>query len=277
MKITLWGTRGSVASPGPETTRYGGNTACVEVRGGRGTLLVLDGGTGIRRLGGTVEPAIPRVDIFLSHLHMDHLQGLGFFGPLYRPGQEVHIWGPPSPNFDLLSRLTRYFSPPLFPVRLRELPCRLTLHDVPAEPFEIAGLEIRADFICHPGPTVGYRITENSASVAYLPDHEPGLGAAQLPADGTWISGYEVSAGVDLLIHDAQYTEEEYADRVGWGHSSVQRAVEFAHAAGARRLVTFHHDPSHNDAACDALIETARRASTKVLVLPGLEGATFEV
>lgn len=276
MKITLWGTRGSVASPGPETTRYGGNTSCVEVRGGAGALLVMDAGTGIRRLGTTVEPGIPRIDLFLTHLHMDHLQGLGFFGPLYRPGQEVHIWGPPSPTVDLHGRLTRYFSPPLFPVRLRDLPCRLSLHDVPDEPFEIRGLEIRGDFICHPGPTVGYRISEGKNSIAYLPDHEPGLGSAHLPESEAWISGYDVCAGVDLLIHDVQYTEQEYADRVGWGHSSVHRALEFAHAAGARRLVTFHHDPSHNDAQCDELLESARSASTKVLVLPGLEGATFE-
>jgi ribonuclease BN (tRNA processing enzyme) len=247
------------------------------VRGAGGALLVMDGGTGIRRLGATVEPGISRIDIFLSHLHMDHLQGLGFFGPLYRPGQEVHIWGPPSPTLDLYARLTRYFSPPLFPVRLRELPCRLALHDAPEGPFEVAGLEVRADFVCHPGPTLGYRITEGKAAVAYLPDHEPGLGAARLPASRQWISGYEVSADVSLLIHDAQYTAEEYADRIGWGHSSIARAVEFADAVGARRLVTFHHDPSHGDPMCDAMLQTARRTTSQVLVMAGLEGATFEV
>jgi phosphoribosyl 1,2-cyclic phosphodiesterase len=131
MRITLWGTRGSLASPVPETVRYGGNTACVEVRGADGTLLVLDAGTGIRRLGASVGSDVRRVDILLTHLHMDHIQGLGFFKPLEQPGQEVHIWGPPSTTLDLRDRLARYLSPPLFPVRLRDLPCRLTLHHVP--------------------------------------------------------------------------------------------------------------------------------------------------
>jgi phosphoribosyl 1,2-cyclic phosphodiesterase len=277
VKIALWGTRGSVASPGPETTRYGGNTSCVEVRGHDGTYLVLDAGTGIRRLGNSIVHDVARIDIFLTHLHMDHVQGLGFFRPLYRPGQEIHIWGPPSPTLTLHARLSRYFSPPLFPVRLRELPCRLALHDVPEAPFTVGEFEIRGDFVCHPGPTVGYRITEGKLSAAYVPDHEPGLGAAELPADRAWVSGYDLCAGADLLIHDVQYTEEEYADRVGWGHSSVRRAVEFAHAVGARRLVTFHHDPSHNDATCDALLEQARGISAKVQIAAGIEGASFDV
>ena len=122
MRVTLWGTRGSLAAPGPETVRYGGNTSCVEVRCADGTRLILDAGTGIRRLGGRIGPEAGRVDLLLTHLHMDHLQGLGFFRPLDEPGQEVHIWGPPSTTLDLRARLSRYLSPPLFPIRLRELP-----------------------------------------------------------------------------------------------------------------------------------------------------------
>jgi len=162
----LWGTRGSIATPGAETTRYGGNTSCVEVRGSHGTLLVLDAGTGIRRLGAQVA-SVGRVDVLLTHLHMDHIQGLGFFRPLDEPGREVHIWGPPSTTLSLGARLSRYLSPPLFPVRLRDLPCRLTLHDVPLGHFEIEGLEIVAALVYHPGPTVGYRITENEAAIAF--------------------------------------------------------------------------------------------------------------
>src|SRR3990172_7007452 len=145
MKITLWGTRGSLASPGPENLRYGGNTSCVEVRGIDGTILVLDAGTGIRRLGTALEPGVKRIDILLTHLHFDHIQGLGFFEPLYRPELEVHIWGPPSATLDLPSRLVRDFSTTLFPVRLGDLPCRPCLHDVPLEPFEIGGLTIGAN------------------------------------------------------------------------------------------------------------------------------------
>jgi len=137
MDVTLWGTRGSLATPGPETARYGGNTSCVGVRGGDGTLLVLDAGTGIRRLGGTLDASLKRVDILLTHLHMDHIQGLGFFAPLYRPGVEVNIWGPVSSKLTLRERIMRYLSPPLFPVSLRELPCELSLHEVPCGEVDI--------------------------------------------------------------------------------------------------------------------------------------------
>lgn len=277
MRVALWGTRGSLPTPGPETVRYGGNTSCVEVRGADGSRLVLDAGTGIRRLGGRVEPD-GRVDLLLTHLHMDHIQGLGFFRPLDRPGQEVHIWGPPSTTLDLRARLSRYLSPPLFPVRVRDLPCRLTLHDVPLDRFEIGGLRITAALVCHPGPTVGYRITEGGASIAYLPDHEPALGTHRFPGEPEWTSGFELAAGADLLIHDGQYSEAEYAQHVGWGHSSIAQALRFAAAAGVKRLVTFHHDPGHDDRTLDALHEEARGAvDPPCALVPGTEGATFDL
>jgi phosphoribosyl 1,2-cyclic phosphodiesterase len=278
MKVTLWGTRGSLASPGPETVRYGGNTSCVEVVGSDGTRVVLDAGTGIRRLGGTLGPESGRVDLLLTHLHMDHIQGLGFFRPLDEPGQEVHIWGPPSTTLDLRARLSRYLSPPLFPIRLRDLPCRLTLHDVPLQAFELGALRIVPAPVCHPGPTVGYRISEGPVSIAYLPDHEPALGAHRFPDSPEWTSGYDLAAGVDLLIHDAQYSAAEYRQHVGWGHSAVPHALAFAAAAGVKRLATFHHDPGHDDAALDRMLEEARSAfDLDFEVAPGTEGARFEV
>ena len=278
MKVTLWGTRGSLAAPGPETIRYGGNTSCVEVRGKEDALLVLDAGTGIQRLGATVRGGGGRIDLLLTHLHMDHIQGLGFFEPLYEPDREIHIWGPPSPTLDLRTRLARYLSPPLFPVRLRDLPCRLTLHNVPPERFEVGGLEVEAELVCHPGSTVGYRISEGPRSVAYLPDHEPALGVRELPGEPEWTSGFDLAAGADLLIHDAQYTTEEYQERIGWGHSAIRDAVVFATLAGARRLVPFHHDPTHDDAMLDR-IDSAVRASADLAfrLSAGMEGATFEL
>ena len=197
MKVTLWGTRGSLATPGPESVRYGGNTCCVEVRGADGSVLVLDAGTGIRRLGDGLDPATKRVDILLTHLHMDHIQGLGFFGPMFDPDQQVHIWGPPSTTMDLRGRLARYLSPPLFPIGLRDVPCRLEFHDVVSlGQFQVGGFEILAALVCHPGPTVGYRITGDGASVTYLPDHEPALVATSLPQEPEWISGFELAVGV---------------------------------------------------------------------------------
>ena len=278
MRVTLWGTRGSLAAPGPETVRYGGNTACVEVRGKRNALLVLDAGTGIQRLGAMVRGGRGRIDLLLTHLHMDHIQGLGFFEPLYERGREIHIWGPPSPTLDLRTRLARYLSPPLFPVRLRDLPCRLTLHNVPPERFEVGGLEVEAALVCHPGSTVGYRISEGTRSLAYLPDHEPALGLREFPGEPEWTSGFDLAAGADLLIHDAQYTTEEYQKRVGWGHSSIRDAIAFATVAGARRFVPFHHDPTHDDAMLDC-IDSAVRTSGDLPFefVAGTEGATFEV
>src|SRR4029077_2280829 len=189
---------GSLASPGAETARYGGNTSCVEVRGARGTVLVLDAGTGIRRLGASLPPGLgSRVDILLTHLHMDHIQGLGFFAPLFDEATETHIWGPVGTVLDLRSRLVRYFSPPLFPVHLRDIP-RLVLHDVTGGEFVIGEFRVTAALVCHPGPTIGYRVATDRATLAYLPDHEPALGVPRFPEAADWTSGYALAAGADL-------------------------------------------------------------------------------
>ena len=270
MRVRLWGTRGSVASPGPDTVRYGGNTACVEVRTD-GALLVLDAGTGIRPLGVSLRGFDGRIDLLLTHLHLDHLQGIGFFEPIFGTDAEIHIWGPPSTTLSLRERLSRYLSPPLFPVRLRELGSNVTLHDVPHRPFTIGDVTVRGEPIIHPGPTLGYRIGNGAGSLAYLPDHEPALGAPRFPIDAAWTSGHGLAAGADLLIHDTQYTPEEYPRKVGWGHSSWEHTWAFARQAEARTLVTFHHDPSHADDALDAIVaELAAREGPAVLA--GTEG-----
>lgn len=277
MKIRLWGTRGSLATPGEATIRYGGNTSCVEVRGDDGTLLVLDAGTGIRPLGDAIPRGLSRVDILLTHLHMDHIQGLGFFAPFFSTDAEVAIWGPPSITASLHQRLTRYLSPPLFPVELRDFAARPRLHDAPThESVRLGSVEVSAALILHPGPTVGYRLATSEGTLAYLPDHEPALGARTSLEPPPWLSGGGLAEGVDLLIHDAQYTAEEYAHRIGWGHSTLDLAVTFAQLTGARRLVTFHHDPGHDDAMLDA---AAQRLPVPdgLTVEPGREGATFVV
>jgi phosphoribosyl 1,2-cyclic phosphodiesterase len=272
MRVCLWGTRGSIASAGPETVAYGGNTSCVEIQDGDGTVLILDAGTGVRRVGDTYEQP-RRLDILLTHLHMDHIQGLGFFGPFFRDDFEVHIWGPPSTTQDLRARLTRYLSPPLFPVRLRDVAARLELHDVPTGTFNVGKLSVSGQVVIHPGQTLGYRISSGARTVTYLPDHEPSLGVERLPAEPDWTSGYDLAQAADLLIHDAQYTDAEYAERRGWGHSRASDAVALAALAGARRLVTFHHDPAHDDRALDAMLDDARRLAPPALeVLPGREG-----
>jgi phosphoribosyl 1,2-cyclic phosphodiesterase len=275
--IRLWGTRGSLATPGTETARYGGNTACVEVRHTDGTLLVLDAGTGIRGLGSTLDASVRRIDILLSHLHMDHIQGLGFFPPLVNPGLEVHLWGPMSTTQHLRTRLTRYLSAPLFPVYLRDLPW-VHVHDVAVSEFEIGPFRIQSNLICHPGPTLGYRISTSECAVAYLPDHEPALGLRGQFLDSDWTSGYSLAAGVDLLIHDGQYTETEYAACVGWGHSSIRQALQFAALADVGRLVLFHHNPTHTDDDLDRIIENAvAHEQPSFAVTGGMESETFQL
>jgi len=278
VKLRLWGTRGSLPSGAPENVRYGGNTSCVEVRG-EGACLVLDAGTGIRRAGNAIDSNVDRVDILLTHLHMDHIQGLGFFRPLNQEGMEVHIWGPSSRQLDLSGRLTKYLSPPLFPVRLRDLPCKWALHDVPlGEAFDIGGLRITADFVAHSDATLGYRIQEKSVSVVYLPDHEPALGHDQIPNDRTWLSGYRLAEGADLLLHDSQYFADEYAAHIGWGHSSLPQTLAFAEATAVRRLVTFHHDPSHSDTALDKLHSNLRKeCSLPFELIAGQEGTVLQL
>lgn len=276
--ITLWGTRGSLASPGTDTAGYGGNTSCVEVRGADDTVLVLDAGTGIRPLGSSLPPGLRRVDVLLTHLHMDHIQGLGFFGPLYRSDLEVHIWGPASTTQSLRTRLTRYLSPPLFPVHLRDLPCKIFLHEVPCGDFHIGPFSISSALVCHPGPTVGYRIATDEASIAYIPDHEPALGMENVPDEPAWTSGHDLASGVDMLIHDAQYSNEEYHQRIGWGHCSVEQAVQFATLAKVKRLLLFHHDPAHSDHEVERILHAASLSLRPPFeVTAGAEGSIYRL
>jgi len=276
--VTLWGTRGSIAAPGPETEHYGGNTSCIQITGREGTVLILDAGTGLRRLGRTLAPDIRRVDILLTHLHMDHLQGLGFFGALRNPATDVHIWGPASTTLNLRARLTRYLSPPFFPVMLRDLPRMPALHEVPCAEFDVGEFHVHTSLVNHPGPTVGYRIESAAGVVAYMPDHEPALGVQHFPIGPDWTSGYSVARDADLLIHDTQYTPAEYAEREGWGHSSIAHTLAFAQLVQARQLITFHHDPDHTDADLERMTaEALERARPACAVTIGAEGALFEL
>lgn len=278
MQVTLWGTRGSIPAPGPETYRYGGNTSCVEIRGSEGTLLILDAGSGILRLGASLPDSLRRVDILLTHLHLDHILGLGFFGPLRDQDCQVHIWGPASTTFSLKEGLSRYLSPPLFPVFMRDLQSDPFLHAIAGNEFEIGEFRISSAPVVHYDPTLGFRIASSGASMAYLPDHEPALGVDDFPMSGEWTSGYALAEGVDLLIHDAQYTREEYQDRVGWGHSSIPDAYDFAAMTGVNHLVPFHHDPGHSDTDLDRMFgQQLRSRRLPFIVTPGAEGMTFEL
>ena len=253
MRLRVWGARGSVPAPGQETMRYGGNTSCVQVTLDDGTTLVLDAGTGIRTLGLTLAQIDGPVHILLTHLHLDHIQGLVFFAPMFRAESEIVVWGPAAPEAPLRDRIARYISAPLMPVEVRELPCQPSFREAETTEWRIGGASVRAASVTHRGPTLGYRITEGDTSVCYIPDHEPGLGAPLETLEDEWVSGLDLAAGADVLIHDAQYTDEEYPRHLGWGHCSTADVLTFARRAEAKRLLAFHHDPMHSDGFLDVL------------------------
>jgi phosphoribosyl 1,2-cyclic phosphodiesterase len=252
----VWGCRGSLPTPGEATVRYGGNTSCVQVQTEDGVPVILDAGTGIKRLGGELVGA-ERIHVLLTHLHLDHVEGLRFFAPLWHEATEMHLWGPPSPLYSLRDRIARAFSPPLFPVDLADITARIVFHDVPDSSWELEGIGIEAHHVSHPGSTVGYRLELDGRVLAFIPDHEPVLGVEFVSLANEWISGHALAAGADVLVHDCQFSESEYPDRVGWGHSSVAHAVCFAQRAEVGRLVLFHHDPDRTDDGVDSLVERA--------------------
>ena len=265
MNVRIWGCRGSLATPSPDTVRYGGNTSCVELRPAGGGLLVLDAGTGIRRLGIALEAEHPRtVHLLLTHMHLDHVEGLGFFRPLFDPDVELHIWGPAAPDRSLRDRIAAYLSPPLFPLPFDTIPASFVFHEIDgADEWAI-------------GPTLAYRLEEDGRSFAFIPDNEPALGVDLSSASPNGVSGRSIAAGVDVLFHDSQYTADEYATRVGWGHSSLPDLAHFVRLAEPRRVVMFHHDPTHGDDALEQMHESAvelagRDAPPLELAYEGLE------
>jgi phosphoribosyl 1,2-cyclic phosphodiesterase len=260
--VKLWGVRGSTPVPSPAVAGFGGNTPCVQVTAADGTELILDAGTGIRELGEDIVGRRRRVHILLTHLHVDHIQGLVFFAPMFDSDAEVTVWGPPAGGRALRDRLARYISNPFSPIEIRDLAAKVSFVDTPRKPSRISGVEVRASLVAHRGPTLGYRLSEDGASLAYLPDHEPGLGQRLDAADARWISGHGLARDASLLIHDAQYADDEYAAHRGFGHSSLSDALAFARRCGPRRLALFHHAPGHDDERLLALgAEAAARWS----------------
>jgi phosphoribosyl 1,2-cyclic phosphodiesterase len=279
--VTFWGTRGSIPTPGAQTNRYGGNTSCVAVSAGGDRLVILDAGSGIRPLGRSLLDAHPNAmtaEILLTHTHWDHIQGLPFFAPLNRAGNTVRIFGPRQGDVALETIIDRQTDATVFPIPIRALAAELTVTEVTPGPFEVDGFRVETCRLRHPGTTLAYRLTprEGGASMAYVTDNELGTGGSyDVPAD--WRRQLVRFLGdVDLLIHDAMYGDDLIEARAGWGHSSPRQAVELAAECGARRLLLFHHEPEHDDATIDALLDGARavaaRAAPTLRVDAALEG-----
>jgi phosphoribosyl 1,2-cyclic phosphodiesterase len=282
VKVKIWGARGSIPAPGPRTARYGGNTSCVQVTLSDGTILVLDAGSGIRDLGQSIPPDCGRIHILLTHLHLDHIQGLLFFAPFFRSDTEIVIWGPPAQGRPLRDRIGRFLSAPLSPIEIRALPAKVSFRVCPAGEWQLGSAQVSAAQVRHRGPTLGFRIADAGATLCYLPDHEPALGVSLADLAPSWISGFALAEGCSLLLHDCQYTDEEYAERVGWGHSRVTDALLFAQRSEVEQVVLFHHDPLHTDATLD-LLHTGALERWATLGRPGgelalaVEGAEFDV
>lgn len=290
MQVRFWGTRGSIATPGPQTVRYGGNTSCVEVRTQKGTLIVLDAGTGLRVFGDALMAAggAKRGHILIGHTHWDHIQGFPFFTPLFVPGNEWDVYAPRGFGESLQETLAGQMQYTYFPVSLDALGATIRYHDLVEGSFMIDEVRVTARYMNHPALTLGYKLEADGLTVVYATDHECHSHAAALPGPpqghdqapthpGDQRHGAFI-AGADLLIHDTQYTAEDYASHAGWGHSTLEYAVDLALAGGVKQLALFHHDPRRDDAAVDALVSTSRQrvldAGGTLDVFAAAEGAS---
>jgi CheY-like chemotaxis protein/ribonuclease BN (tRNA processing enzyme) len=277
MTVRFWGTRGSIATPGARTVRFGGNTSCVEAVTDSGKRFVLDCGTGARELGAHLAATAPKpigINILLGHTHWDHIQGFPFFAPLFIPGSRVDVYAPQGGGRSLSTVLAGQMEFTYFPVELGQLAATIACHDLPEGTHDIDGVAVRAQYLNHPATTLGYRMEADGVSVAYLCDHEPYSPALWRPdakpgriesilhAGDRRHTGF--LTGADLVIHDAQYTPDEYPAKKNWGHSTYEYVVEVAAAAGVKSLVLTHHDPLHDDDFLDRMQDRAREFAAKL-------------
>jgi phosphoribosyl 1,2-cyclic phosphodiesterase len=279
VRIKFWGTRGSIAVPGSATLRYGGNTTCVELRAD-GEIVVLDAGSGIRPLGLALgeefqtEPM--KLSLFITHAHWDHIQGFPFFKPAYDPKNEIRVFGFDGAGASFRQIITQPMKAPFFPIAMRELSAKMDIKKLTEMNFSIGKLKIQAAFVNHPGVCAGYRVFTSAGSIAFLPDYEPyefflhSTRGNQLEpeqakkiAENERASLVEFLRGSDILILDAQYSDQEYKNHIGWGHGSISSAVSLALDAEVQTLLLFHHDPNHDDRMVESMEKSARELVAK--------------
>ncbi|MBI3702038.1 MAG: MBL fold metallo-hydrolase [Afipia sp.] len=272
MTVRIWGARGSIPAPGPETVRYGGNTSCVEVICGNRTV-VFDAGSGLRLLGNQMmrDNKIADIDLFLSHCHIDHLIGLPFFTPLFEKTSRVRLWaGNVEAAGGLKETIHKMMSYPLFPIEIEMAQGKIDFNDFEAGDILTpqSGIIVRTAELNHPGGAIGYRLEHGGKAIAYITDTELNGSAFDSALLG-------LAKDAALLIIDSTYTDDELPQHVGWGHSSWQQTVSFADAAGVKQLCLYHHDPEHDDTFMDQI------ASAAVRLRPGTtvarEGMTIEI
>jgi len=264
MYVRFWGTRGSIAKPGPGTVRYGGNTSCVEVRSAAGTLVVIDCGTGAHELGKMLVESGPQPlagHMLISHTHWDHIQGWPFFAPLFVPGNQWDVYAPHGLVESVRETLAGQMQYTYFPVLLEQLSATIRYHELVEGVFTVGDIKIRTQYLNHPALTLGYRLEADGATIVYACDHEP---YSRQMAVGLGLPNHQDQrhidflAGADLVIHDAQYTAGEYEEKIGWGHSTAEYAVEIGRLAGVKAIALTHHDPLRDDDGIDHLVERIR-------------------
>jgi phosphoribosyl 1,2-cyclic phosphodiesterase/CheY-like chemotaxis protein len=287
--IRFWGTRGSIPTPGRGTTLFGGNTSCVELRAADGSVVILDCGTGARPLGLDLmsrAPSLPPIHILVTHTHWDHIQGFPFFLPAYLAGTRLTVYGPRGLDRTLEGSLSGQMQHTYFPVQLNELRADIAFEEIAEERFRLGSYRVTSQLINHTTATVGYRIQVGGLNIAYVTDHEPFWWEATARHPHRFVHpGEERHAafvtGADVLIHDAQYADDEYAAKRGWGHSTIEYAVDLAARAGVKRLILFHHDPTHSDAWIRRNLARARRRAaaqrSDVEIVAAAEGDQLEL
>lgn len=275
MRLKFWGTRGSIPTPGKHTVRYGGNTPCIEVRLDDNKLIILDAGTGIRNLGSELVAKGEKLHAYLliSHPHLDHIQGFPFFSPIYHEGNELTIVGGETDKVSLHRMIADLMNKIYFPVHMDQLKARLHFRKVKEEEFDVFDSTVRSIFVNHPSFSIGYRVSYRGKSFVYISDNEPFDGSVDDMKSGIepWVLEkyantegdpnqriYDFTRNADVLIHDTTYTPEEYRHHVGWGHSHFLFTLDVAAKGNVKKLILFHHDPTHNDDMVDDILRRCK-------------------
>ena len=296
MKVKFWGVRGSIPCPGRATSKYGGNTSCLEVLGGS-EIIILDAGTGIRGLGNqlTAQKRPLRIHLLLTHTHWDHIQGFPFFSPIYSAGNELFVYGPRALEKSLEEALMFQMQYSYFPVRGVELAAKVKFTEMGEETLSLGGFEITTKTMNHPIRVLAYKFRAKGRTLIYTGDNEPYYDVLADRSGGAQTGIHrrsefieecnqrvvEFCSGADVIVCDAQYTDEEYREKQGWGHSSTSHVLELARACGAKKLVMFHHEPGHDDRTLDRILRaaqaSARKAKDKTRVHMAREGMVLPV
>ncbi|MGD9898218.1 MAG: MBL fold metallo-hydrolase [Calditrichaceae bacterium] len=273
--LKFWGVRGSIPTPGPDTVRYGGNTACIELRHGN-KLVILDGGSGLRALGNELIKSNSSINanIFISHMHWDHIQGIPFFTPAYIPGNHFVLYGAEDSDKSLADIISGQMDPTYFPIELSEMGAKLEFQRLYEGNYTIDGIKIQTIYVNHPGNALGYKFTFGPNKIVYISDNEPlpefshnestDQDADSFIADDGKDKLIKFIKNASILIHDAQYTPDEYSKHMTWGHSPYDYTVKLAIEAGVKKLILFHHDPLHNDDFIDDMLMNAKKLASEL-------------